>query len=88
MPYVLFGLLYMTLAAVAVSSKSIFDNLALPDVQAIKVRLEEGRADLLLLQNDLEVLMEKVAGMERDNENRLHENGKYGTMYILHTYWL
>ena len=71
----------MTLAAVPVSSKSSFDNLALPDVQAIQVRLEEGRADLLLLQNDLEVLMEKVAGMERDNEHRphdqSHENGKY-----------
>ena len=41
----------------------------------------EVRADLLLLQTDLKVLMEKVAGMERENENRPHdqsqENGKY-----------
>ena len=47
----------------------------------------EGRADLILLQTDLKVLMEKVAGMERENENRphaqSHENGKYYIITVL-----
>ena len=92
MSYVLLGLLYMKLAAASFSStsNSIFDNLTSPDVKAIRERLEEERAHTLLLQNDVEVLMEKVARLERDTGNRVQtqsqQNGKFSLcLYCIFT---
>ena len=48
----------------------ILENVEDADIRAVRSRLEEERAERLLLRNDIDILMVKVAQLERRHKGR------------------